>query len=61
MNLKAALLLFLVLFASTVTIVATVSSIPVSLPVGVTETVIHNDSGLVKPTGDPILDPVFPG
>ena len=61
LNLKVALLFFLVLFASTITTVITTHSIPLSLPVNTTKTATYNISlGLVQPTGDPIDNPAFP-
>jgi len=61
LNLKVALLFFLVLFASTITTVITTHSIPLSLPVNITKTATYNiNPGLVQPTGDPIDNPVFP-
>ncbi|TET18755.1 hypothetical protein E3J74_09110 [Candidatus Bathyarchaeota archaeon] len=62
MNLKAALLLFMIFFASTITTVAMAIGIPTPDGFSATKTAfaIHNmEPGRVELTGDPIDDPLI--
>jgi len=61
LNLKAALLLFMIFFASAITTVAMAISIPTPDSFSATKTAfaIHNmETGRVELTGDPIDNPV---
>ena len=64
MNVKVALMLCVIFLASTITTAAIAINTPTSGSFNTTKTAFetHNtEFGLVKPIGDPIDDPLFPG